>query len=101
MYSEFHLSYSECGQCFLVQCIAGGFGKRKFTERGDTVANQKFTDMRSVSLTEAQGNALDKQAAKEGRKAGNLIRLAVCNYLRAEGALPALDCVGDIDEDEE
>ena len=52
---------------------------------------QKFTDMRSVSFTQAQGAALDAQAAKEGRKAGNLIRMAVCEYLRNVGALPTLD----------
>ena len=63
---------------------------------------QKFTDMRSVSLTEAQGAALDRQAAKEGRKAGNLIRMALCEYLLSVGALPAADGLsGAADEEEE
>ena len=65
------------------------------------MSNQKFTDMRSVSFTETQGNALDNQAAKEGRKAGNLIRMAVCEYLRNVGALPAIEGLATADDDEE
>lgn len=65
--------------------------------------SKKFTDMRSVSLTKEQGEALDKQAAAEGRKAGNLIRLALCEYLKNAGALPVQENVieaGDEDDEE-
>lgn len=68
------------------------------------MSDQKFTDMRSVSFTKAQGIALDNQAAKEGRKAGNLIRLAVCEYLQRVEALPVplnTSDIDDINEDEE
>ena len=65
------------------------------------MATQKFTDMRSVSLTEVQGRALDQQAAMEGRKAGNLIRLALCEYLRKTGALPAAEGLVAADDGEE
>ena len=34
----------------------------------------KFVDMRSVSFSQEQGAALDKQARIEERKVGNLIR---------------------------
>ena len=61
---------------------------------------QKFSDMRSVSLTETQGKALDVQAAKEGRKAGNLIRHAVCRYLEDAGALPSQGVEDDADDEE-
>ena len=72
-------------------------------KRGEVyVSAQKFTDMRSVSLTVQQGAALDKQASKEGRKAGNLIRLAICKYLEEAGALPVQINAGEAsDEDEE
>ena len=62
------------------------------------MSDQKFTDMRSVSFTKAQGIALDNQAAKEGRKAGNLIRLAVCEYLRRVDAYPVQLDTSDIDD---
>jgi len=64
------------------------------------VPKQKFTDMRSVSFTKEQGKALDAQAAAEGRKAGNLIRLATCKYLRDIGKLPPRDGGGDSDDEE-
>lgn len=51
------------------------------------MANQKFIDMRSVSLTREQGIALDKRAQAEDRKAGSLIRRAVVKYLEDVGAL--------------
>ena len=62
---------------------------------------QKFVDMRSVSLTEEQGAALDKQAAVEDRKAGSLIRLAVVQYLVRVGALPSTTEEGEVDDPEE
>lgn len=49
----------------------------------------RYTDMRSVSLSEEQGIALDAQAVKEDRKPGSLIRVAVVHYLRTHGALLA------------
>jgi hypothetical protein len=61
---------------------------------------QKYTDMRSVSLTEEQGCALDKQAAAEDRKAGSLIRLAVTQYLMAKGALPSTAEEDEADDEE-
>ncbi|MBT9168104.1 MAG: hypothetical protein DDT19_01449 [Syntrophomonadaceae bacterium] len=61
---------------------------------------QKFTVMRSVSFTEEQDKALIAQAAAEGRKAGNLIRLAMCKYLRDVGKLLPQDSGGDFDGEE-
>ena len=65
------------------------------------MATKKFTDMRSVSFTEEQGKALDVQAKKEGRKAGNLIRFVVCNYLEEKKALSAAESLGDASYDDE
>ena len=64
------------------------------------MATQKFTDMRSVSFTKEQGEALDKQAQKEDRKAGNLIRRAVVEYLNNIGALSAKGDTDDTGDDE-
>ena len=52
-----------------------------------------FVDMRSVSFSQEQGAALDKQARIEERKVGNLIRRAVCQYLVSVGALPDVPVV--------
>ena len=60
----------------------------------------RYTDMRSVSLTEAQGKAVDEQAAKEGRKAGNLMRHAINKYLEEVGALTSQEDEDDASEEE-
>lgn len=52
---------------------------------------ERYTDMRSVSLTPSQGKALEMRARQENRKPGSLIRIAVIKYLQECGALPASD----------
>lgn len=49
---------------------------------------ERYTQMRSVSFTETQANALERRAKIEDRKTGNLIRRAVVQYLEAVGELP-------------
>ena len=61
------------------------------------VIAEKYTDMRSVSLTPSQGEALDRQAKVEERKVGSLIRRAICQYLVSVGQLS--DYRVDPDED--
>lgn len=60
----------------------------------------KYVDMRSVSLTAAQGAAVDAQALKEGRKAGNLMRHAINKYLEEVGALASQEMEDDASEEE-
>lgn len=52
---------------------------------------ERYTDMRSVSLTPRQGAALEMRARQEDRKPGSLIRVAVVTYLQQCGALPATE----------
>ena len=47
----------------------------------------QYPDMRSVSLSVAQGEALEKVAVEEDRPVANVIRLAVDQFLRARGHL--------------
>lgn len=68
--------------------------------KGEVAMAHRYTDMRSVSLTPAQGEAVDVQAHKEGRKAGNLMRRAICKYLEEVGALTSQGTEDDADENE-
>ena len=47
----------------------------------------QYPDMRSVSLSTAQGAAVDTLSEQEDRPVANVIRLAVDQYLRSRGFL--------------
>ena len=47
----------------------------------------QYPDMRSVSLSTAQGEAVDTLSEQEDRPVANVIRLAVDQYLRSRGFL--------------
>ena len=57
----------------------------------------QYPDMRSVSLTVAQGKALDEISVQEDRPVANVIRLAVDQFLRERG----IDLDEDVEEDVE